>query len=162
MSVFNVYTHMLMRNSVHPFIKACSEKMLVRDKQHAAAPRSLQQVMYHGCFLCMQQACFAANIQLSRRRSPCSLTVHTPGTSHLFTHWPPLLYLVRGLMMKRAGLSAVILAYQPPPTRMELRLLAWSWPSPVRSVWGTANSSSRVGSNVSRNRFKRLVTCLLA
>lgn len=68
---------------------ACSEKMLVRDKQHAAAPRSLQQVMYHGCFLCMQQACFAANIQLSRRRSPCSLTVHTPGTSHLSTHTGP-------------------------------------------------------------------------
>jgi hypothetical protein len=45
------------------------------------------------------------------------------------------IHLVSGLMMKRAGLSPVILVYQPPPTRMELRDLAWSWPRPVRSAF---------------------------
>lgn len=39
-------------------------------------------------------------------------------------------------MTKRVGLPPVILLYQPPPNRMELRDLAWSTPRPVRSEPG--------------------------
>lgn len=41
--------------------------------------------------------------------------------------------------MKRVGLSPVILLNQPPPTSIEFKDLAWSWPKPVRSAgWASA------------------------
>jgi hypothetical protein len=45
---------------------------------------------------------------------------------------------VSGLMMARTGRPPVILVYQPPPFKMELRDTAWSWPVPVRPAWYSA------------------------